>query len=108
VQANEAVQMSPVLLDILTGLQGYMAALGHVRPLRTNSGYRSRKTNDRTEGAVKNSLHTQARAWDGRFEGLSADYAVGIARYLQGGGVGFYKAKNFVHVDDGRLRFWRG
>lgn len=107
-QTGEAVQMSRVLLDILTGLQGYMAAIGQVRPLRTHSGYRSLKTNARTEGAVRNSLHTQGRAWDGRFEGLPAEYASSIARYLQGGGVGFYKAADFVHVDDGRQRFWRG
>lgn len=105
---NEAVQMSVVLLDILTGIQGYMASLGVVRPLRSHSGYRSEKTNTRTEGAARNSLHMKGRAWDGRFEGLPVDYVARIALYLQGGGVGFYQTKEFVHVDDGRRRFWRG
>ncbi len=105
---NEAVQMSRVLLDILTGVQGYMASLGKVRPLRTHSGHRSERTNNATEGAARNSLHKEGRAWDGRFEGLPAEYVARIALYLNGGGVGFYKARDFTHVDDGKLRFWRG
>lgn len=107
-RANEPMHMSTVLLDILTGLQGYMAGIGHLRPLRTNSGYRSARTNAQIEGAARNSLHVKGRAWDGRFEGLPAEYMARLALYLRGGGVGFYQARDFVHVDDGNLRFWKG
>lgn len=108
VRAGEAVQMSPVLLDILCGIQGVAIAHGIDRPLITNSGYRSPKTNSATEGAAKNSLHMQGRAWDGRMPDYPAKMLAQIAQYLQGGGVGLYVASNFCHVDDGRLRIWRG
>ena len=32
---------------------------------------------------------------------------VTYALLLQGGGVGFYPSKGFIHVDSGRLRTWR-
>lgn len=108
VSANEAVQMSPVLLDILCGMQGFTAANNYKAPLITTSGYRSPATNAATEGAVRNSFHTQGRAWDGLMPGVSGELLASIALYLQGGGVGLYRGKGFLHIDDGRLRFWRG
>jgi len=108
VQAGQAVQMSPVLLDILCGMQAMARLLGHDAPLLTTSGYRSLKTNSATEGAVRNSTHTQGRAWDGRMPGFSASHLANIAKYLQGGGVGLYIDRKFIHVDDGRLRSWTG
>lgn len=108
VRAGQAVQMSPVLLDILCGIQGFLLAHGHSIPLVTTSGYRSPATNAATEGAARNSMHLQGRAWDGRMPGVSGDLLARIALYLQGGGVGLYRGKDFLHVDDGRLRFWRG
>lgn len=106
--ANEAVQMSPVLLDILCGVQGWLASNGIQRPLLTNSGYRTAWTNANTEGAARNSLHMEGRAWDGRVPGVATESLARFGLYLSGGGVGFYQAKNFVHLDDGRMRFWRG
>lgn len=108
VRAEQAVQMSPVLLDVLCGIQGFLLAHGHRIPLVTTSGYRSPATNAATEGAVRNSMHLHGRAWDGRMPGVSGDLLARIALYLQGGGVGLYQGKDFLHVDDGRLRFWRG
>lgn len=108
VQANKAVQMSPVLLDILCGLQGLARANGHDAPLMTTSGYRSPATNARTEGAARDSHHMKGRAWDGRLLGLPARIVAESARYLQGGGVGLYLDRKFIHVDDGRLRYWTG
>lgn len=108
VQADMAVQMSPVLLDILCGVQGVARVHGHDGPLVTTSGYRSDATNGRTEGAVKMSLHREGRAWDGRMPGYSAATIAESAKYLRGGGVGLYVGRGFCHVDDGRLRSWRG
>lgn len=108
VQAGMAVQMSPVLLDILCGVQGVARAHGHEGPLVTTSGYRSDETNRRTEGAAKASLHREGRAWDGRMPGYSAATVAESAQYLRGGGVGLYVGRGFCHVDDGRLRSWRG
>lgn len=108
VRAKEAVQMSIVLLDVLCGLQGYLRAHDYTLPLVTTSGFRNSTTNGMTEGAARNSMHTQGRAWDGRMPGITPELMARIALYLQGGGVGLYQNKNFLHVDDGRLRFWRG
>ncbi len=105
---NKVLQMSPVLLDILYGVQGWLAANNIQRPLYTNSGYRTARTNANTEGAARNSLHMEGRAWDGHVPGISTESLARFGLYLSGGGVGFYQAKNFVHLDDGRMRFWRG
>lgn len=108
VQAGKAVQMSPVLLDILCGVQGVARVQGHDGPLVTTSGYRTEETNRRTEGAEKASLHREGRAWDGRMPGYSAATFAASAKYLRGGGVGLYVGRGFCHVDDGRLKSWRG
>ncbi|WP_341744586.1 YcbK family protein [Azonexus hydrophilus] len=108
VQANELQQMDPVLLDILRGLQGWLVASGVNRPINLHSGYRSAKTNAKTEGASKNSKHKSGRAADLSIKSIPPDYLRQVARYLNGGGVGFYPDRNFIHVDTGRVREWRG
>lgn len=107
-QAEQAVQMSLVLLDILTGMQGWLRASGIESPLHTNEGYRTPRTNRRTEGAAKDSKHMYGMAWDGRVPQVSTESLARIAIHLRGGGVGFYQNKNFLHVDSGSLRTWRG
>lgn len=108
VNAGQAVTMSPVLLDVLAGMQGMLKVWGCHRPLVTHSGFRSVHTNKLTEGAARNSLHTYGRAWDGRVPGVDPSLLARIALYLRGGGVGLYETRGFLHVDDGRLRQWRG
>ena len=108
VRAGQAVQMSPVLLDILCGIQGSLRAYGIDTPGVTNSGYRTDQTNAMTEGAVQNTKHKDGGAWDGKFFNVPVDHTTRTALYLRGGGVGYYPGKNFTHVDDGRLRSWRG
>ncbi|WP_232290841.1 YcbK family protein [Polaromonas naphthalenivorans] len=108
VQAGQAVQMSLVTLDILAGIQGWLRANGINSPLHTNSGYRSPLTNNHTEGAAKNSRHMYGMAWDGRVPQVSTESLARFAVYLKGGGVGFYQEKNFLHIDSGSLRTWRG
>ncbi len=108
VHARKAVQMSVVLLDILTGMQGWLTAHGITGPMHTNSGYRAPETNVLIEGAAFNSRHLYGMAWDGRVPQVTSESLARFAVYLQGGGVGFYQQKNFVHVDCGKLRTWRG
>lgn len=108
VRASQAVEMSMVLLDILTGIQGWLLANGIQTPLYTNSGYRSPHTNANIEGAARNSKHMSGGAWDGRVPQISTESLARFAIYLQGGGVGFYQARGFIHIDDGNKRFWRG
>ena len=65
-------------------------------------------TIEATEGASQNSKHPRGEAWDGHIDGISTTALAQFGAYLSGGGVGFYQRKNFVHLDSGRLRSWRG
>jgi uncharacterized protein YcbK (DUF882 family) len=106
VKANQAVQMSLPLLDILRGLQGWFEINGQRRPLVVNSGYRTHRTNNATEGASRNSKHLEGRASDIYVPDVSVELLGRMAMYLKSGGVGFYQTQGFLHVDDGNLRTW--
>ncbi len=106
VQAGSAVQMSTVLLDILRGIQGWFEIHGQHRPIVIHSGYRTEGTNNAIEGAARQSMHLYGRAADLHVPNVPTEYLGRLGLYLRGGGVGFYSDKNFVHVDDGRLRSW--
>lgn len=108
VRAGQTVAMDTVLLDILRGIQGWFEMAQIHRPIVLNSGYRSPKTNQATEGAAWSSQHVAGKAADIWVPDVPADYLASLAAYLQGGGVGVYPAKGFIHVDSGRLRSWRG
>lgn len=106
VQAAITVQMDLRILDILRAIQGWFEAHRIFEPVDVLSGYRSRGTNDSTEGAAKNSYHMRAGAVDLRIRGVPADYLARLAQLLKSGGVGFYPSSNFIHVDVGRVRTW--
>lgn len=108
VRANESTSMSLDLLNILTGIQGWFRGYGQDRVIDVTSGLRLPSTNSRTEGAAKDSLHMKGRAADIRMADVPPDYIAKLGVYLEGGGVGVYPDKNFTHVDDGRIRSWRG
>lgn len=108
VRADATVQMDPVLLDILCGMQGWFLSHGQDRVIHVNSGYRTPQTNAATEGSARNSLHMRGQACDLYFAGVPVEYTARVAQYLQGGGVGIYLHKNFCHVDKGRIRTWQG
>jgi len=69
------------------------------------SGYRSPKTNEalheRSSGVAQRSLHMQGRAIDVRMAGIDCADLASRAENLQRGGVGYYRASNFVHLDTG-------
>lgn len=102
------IGMSPVLLDILYATNGWLDHFGLSRALVLTSGHRHRVTNSATEGAARNSLHVLGRAGDIIIPGVSATSVSRYGVWLSAGGVGFYPSKGFTHVDDGRLRTWRG
>ena len=107
-KANQAVTMDPTLLDILRGIQGWFEAAGISKPIIVNSGYRAPRTNANTEGSARNSMHHYGKAADLWLPDVPSDYLARLAMYLQGGGVGVYAGRGFVHVDSGKLRTWRG
>lgn len=109
---GEPANMDPALFDLLSRLKTEIQRRhpGMEVEYHVISSYRSPATNDslRTAGGgqAESSLHMQGKAMDIRVPGLSATELRNIATCLGMGGVGYYPADNFVHVDTGRVRYW--
>ena len=97
----------PALLDVLHAVRGRVAS--H-RPFEVISGYRSPHTNaalrQQSEGVAARSLHMSGRAIDIRLGDVPLATVRRSALALGAGGVGYYPASNFVHLDTGRVRAW--
>jgi uncharacterized protein YcbK (DUF882 family) len=93
------------LLSALTTATGRPDAEIHVI-----CGYRTPWSNEflrtHTSGVAKNSLHMEAEAIDIRLPGVKTSNLRDIALSLRRGGVGYYPASDFIHVDVGRVRRW--
>jgi uncharacterized protein YcbK (DUF882 family) len=76
------------------------------------SGYRSPQTNavlhEKSAGVAQHSLHMEGRAIDVRLTGIDCADLAGHAEALKRGGVGYYRMSNFVHLDTGAFRTWKG
>jgi uncharacterized protein YcbK (DUF882 family) len=101
--------IDPGLFDALHAISGKLEAR---KPFQIISGYRSPRTNamlhSRSKGVAQNSQHTLGKAIDVRMEGVELAHLRDAALAVGAGGVGFYPVSNFVHVDTGRVRQWRG
>jgi uncharacterized protein YcbK (DUF882 family) len=106
-RTNEEHAIDPVLLDLLHGLTGLTQT---IRPFQVISGYRSPATNEmlrhRSEAVAAGSLHMKGLAIDIRLADVPLATLRKAAIALGGGGVGYYPASDFVHVDTGRVRTW--
>jgi uncharacterized protein YcbK (DUF882 family) len=108
-RTGEQHDIDPGLLDSLCDL----AAALRVDPVfDVISGYRSPQTNEllrsQSHGVALHSLHMDGRAIDVRLAGVDCrDLAAG-ALTLGRGGVGYYRRSDFVHLDTGLSRSWRG
>ncbi len=95
------------LLDLLHTLAD---VTGTQRPFQVISGYRSPATNamlrQHSEGVAAGSLHMRGQAIDIRLADVALPRLRSAALSLERGGVGFYPASDFVHVDTGRVRHW--
>lgn len=97
------------LLDLLHEVAG---RAGRDAEYEVISGYRSPASNAmlhaRSGGVARRSLHMDGRAIDVRLVGYDLaklrDHALAVER----GGVGYYRASQFVHLDTGRVRTWAG
>ena len=73
-------------------------------------GYRTPQTNEylrnHRHGVARHSLHMRAMAIDIRIPGVTTAKLRDAALALHRGGVGYYAASGFVHVDVGRVRRW--
>ncbi|MCA3712031.1 MAG: DUF882 domain-containing protein [Phenylobacterium sp.] len=106
-RTGEAYAMAPGLLDLVAVLAGRFGASDAVQVI---SGYRSPASNAalhaRSGGVATRSLHMQGMAMDIRIPGVALASLRDAALALGRGGVGFYPASDFVHVDVGRVRRW--
>ena len=88
------------------------ARLDTDEPLSLLSGYRTSRTNNmlrsRSRGVAKKSYHVRAQAADLRVKSRSISQLARAAVASRSGGVGTYRRSNFVHVDSGPTRTWRG
>jgi uncharacterized protein YcbK (DUF882 family) len=101
--------IDPKLMDYLVDVADRAGAQAEFSVI---SGYRSPETNERlhakSSGVSQHSLHMQGRAIDVRIAKLDCADLAARALELERGGVGFYRASNFVHLDTGAFRTWRG
>jgi uncharacterized protein YcbK (DUF882 family) len=99
--------IDPRLIDLVHALR---TRLRSDSPFHVISGYRTPETNrmlrERSGRVASHSLHVEGRAIDVRLPGTSLDKVHRAALALRGGGVGLYRASDFVHVDTGRVRSW--
>lgn len=81
-------------------------------PYHIISGYRTVKTNDylrrHKKKAAKRSLHLYGKAVDLRLPGCKLKVLRRTAYKMKAGGIGYYPGSNSVHLDVGRVRYWRG
>ena len=105
--SGDVTVMDPSLLDLLYELR---QRTGTQAPFQIISGYRSPETNERLRtagrGVAKRSMHIEGKAIDIRLADVPSDELRDAALAMQRGGVGYYEASNFVHVDVGRVRRW--
>lgn len=101
--------IDPGLFDALEAIR---LRLETPSPFQIISGYRSPKTNamlrNRSHGVAESSQHVLGKAIDIRLEGVDLSNLRNAALDVGAGGVGYYPVSNFVHVDTGRVRQWRG
>ena len=106
-RTGDVAPIDAALLDLLHGLSTLTASR---RPFQIISGYRSPATNEslrrHSNGVARASLHTLGQAIDVRLADVPLATLRDAARSMRSGGVGYYPASNFVHVDTGRVRTW--
>jgi uncharacterized protein YcbK (DUF882 family) len=106
---DERHAIDPKLMDYLVEVA---AKVGVAPSFSVICGYRSPVTNaklhENSSGVAQHSLHMQGRAIDVRMGGVDCADLAARALDLKRGGVGYYRASNFVHLDTGAFRTWRG
>jgi len=108
-RSREDGREAPVPLRLIE-LLAYIQDHCHPRQMILLSGFRSPEFNAdlrNAGGAVAQaSLHTEAMAADITFTGLDMAHLWRQLRDLGTGGVGYYRANKFLHIDTGPPRFW--
>jgi uncharacterized protein YcbK (DUF882 family) len=106
-RTGDVIEIDNALLDLLNVLQHKM---GSKQPFQIISGYRSPQTNTalrkKSNGVARKSMHMEGKAIDIRLPGCDLSDLRKAALDLQAGGVGYYPASEFIHVDTGPVRHW--
>lgn len=108
-RTGDRAEMDPELLDLIYDVR---EELDSDSTYQVVSAYRSPKTNamlrgrSQNTGVAKNSQHLLGKAIDVRLEGIKTSTLRDTAIAMQRGGVGYYEASDFVHMDTGRVRRW--
>ena len=104
---GESRRIDPALLDLLHRIK---VETGTQVAFEVISAYRSPQTNEMLReagrGVARKSMHLEGKAIDVRLADVPLEKLRDVALALEGGGVGFYRGSNFVHVDTGRVRRW--
>lgn len=100
--------VDPVLLDIQYAFCAWLYHYNVNSPLLVTSGFRHAITNHLTEGAARDSWHVKGGASDIVVPSVRVDALAKFGLWLSGGGVGLYASRNFIHIDRGRVRSWKG
>ena len=108
-RTGERHAIDPALIDTLVQVAH---TAGVDASFSVISGYRSPRTNamlhERSSGVAQHSLHMEGRAIDVRVGGVDCAQLAACALELKRGGVGYYRASDFVHLDTGAFRTWKG
>lgn len=108
-RANKIYPIRTELLDLLYHLGRSLDTDCH---FELTCGYRSPETNAMLHAhdpeVAPHSLHMKGQAADITLPGRSLRNLHEAALALKLGGVGYYPDDDFIHVDVGRVRSWRG
>ncbi|TAJ25998.1 MAG: DUF882 domain-containing protein [Nitrospirae bacterium] len=103
-------QMATMDLRVIEYLNAVDKRLGGNNEIHIVSGYRSPEYNDllirQGKAVAKNSLHVLGQAVDIQMPGVDLTLVRQAALSLEYGGVGYYPASGFLHLDSGRFRWW--
>ena len=104
---DEQIKMDPLLFDIVWEVY---QEVGGKEPIQIISAYRSPQTNSmlrrRSRGVAQFSQHMLGKAMDFNIPDVPLDQVRAAGLRQQRGGVGFYPASGFVHLDVGSVRHW--
>jgi uncharacterized protein YcbK (DUF882 family) len=104
---DQTTNMDPRLFDTLWAVY---REVGSREPINIVSAYRSPQTNAmlhrRSKAVSEQSQHMSGKAMDIRLPDIPTSRLRETAMRLQGGGVGYYSAERFVHIDVGNVRAW--
>lgn len=107
---NQIHRMDPQLFAKFYRLQTHLGLRN--TEIQIICGYRSPSSNAamrrKSRGVASNSYHTRGQAIDFRIDGVPLAKLRQAAEGLGNGGVGYYPRSNFIHIDTGPVRTWRG